>query len=214
LSIILCTQHKGGVGKTTLAVHFAGILISQLNRILLIDCDTQSNAWLFYFGDKPQAPLEIREYSNRLSIVWNPQREPIRRLADIESYDHVIFDMSTPLPDTVQVIAANHPDKIFIPVSPNPWAVEALSDNLPVIAALEEQSLVQPEITIVPLGSSKKEIDDKIKIINEVPKRYKVARRMRYLAKETDQALREGDFIWNYQKLEDVRDYFVSLLKL
>ena len=212
MSIILCTQHKGGVGKTTLAVHLADILASQISRILFIDCDTQRNAWLFYFGYPAQTPLEIKEYNNRLSIIWNPLRVPIRKLADLQAYDHVIFDMSTPLPETVQVIVDNNPDKVYIPVSPHPWALEALLDTLPVIARLEEISAFHPTIQIVPLGAYKKDIEEKIKNIPEKPKNYKIVKRMRYLAKETEQALGERNLIWNYPQLVDIRDYFISLL--
>ena len=33
---IVVAQHKGGVGKTTLAVHVAGVLVNELDKVLLI----------------------------------------------------------------------------------------------------------------------------------------------------------------------------------
>jgi chromosome partitioning protein len=211
LSIILCTQHKGGAGKTTLAVHVAGILAAQLNRILLIDCDTQRNAWFFYFRSKAQTPLEMKEYSNRLSILWNPDREPIRRIADIETYDHIILDMNTPLPDTVKVIVDNYPDFVFIPVSKHPWAIEGLHDTLPVISKLEEFAGFEPKVVIVPLGSYKQTISQKLNTLADLPRNYRIANRMKDLNRELDQALNDGRFIWDYQGFEDLDIYFKSL---
>jgi chromosome partitioning protein len=66
----------------------------------------------------------MKHHSNQLSIIWNPDREPIRRIADTQTYDHIILDMSTPLPDTVKVIVDNYPDFVLIPVSQHPWAIE------------------------------------------------------------------------------------------
>ena len=212
MSIILCTQHKGGAGKTTLAVHIAGILTTQLNRILLIDCDTQRNAWFFYFGSKPQTPLDMRDYNNRLSILWNPDREPIKRVADTETYDHIILDMTTPLPQTVKVIVDNYPDVVLIPVSKHPWAMEGLSDTLPVIAKLEEYAGFTTEVIIVPLGSQKQKIEERVQTTSELPSNYKIANRMKDLNKEVDKALKEGNFIWKYPGCENLDTYFNSLL--
>ncbi|MFM5983518.1 MAG: ParA family protein [Sphaerospermopsis kisseleviana] len=212
MSIILCTQHKGGAGKTTLAVHLAGILATQLNRILLIDCDTQQNSWFFYFGWKACTPLETKEYNDRLSIIWNPERETIKKIADYETYDHILFDMSTPLPDTVKIIVDNNPDIVFIPVTKHPWAIEGLSDTLPVISELEEFAGFAPEVIIVPLGSYKHIIDRKLEDIPILPSSYKIANRMKDLNKEVDKALNERNFVWNYPGLENLNSYFGSLL--
>jgi chromosome partitioning protein len=212
LIIILCTQHKGGSGKTTLAVHLAGILTTQLNRILLVDCDTQRNAWFFFFRTKAQSPLEIKDYSNRLSILWNPEREPIRRIADTQTYDYIILDMSTPLPETVKIIVDNYPDIVFIPVSKHPWAIEGLSDTLPVISKLEEFAGFTPKVVVVPLGSNKQTICEKIQNLPSLPSSYKLANRMKDLNKEVDRALDEGSFVWNYPGLENLSSYFKSLL--
>lgn len=212
MNIILCTQHKGGAGKTTLAVHLAGVLTTQINRILLIDCDTQRNAWFFYFQSKARTPLEMKNYNNRLSVIWNPDRKPISRIADPQTYDQIILDMSTPLPDTVKSIVDNNPNRVFIPVSRHPWAVEGLSDTLPVISKLERKAGFTPSVVIVPLGSYKREINDKIQGISELPSSYKLASRMKYLNKEVDKALDEGRFIWDYPGLESLNSYFDSLL--
>ena len=38
---VVVAQHKGGVGKTTLATHVAGLLAeNELEKLLLIDCES------------------------------------------------------------------------------------------------------------------------------------------------------------------------------
>ena len=216
MSIILCTQHKGGAGKTTLAVHLAGILATKINRILLIDCDTQRNAWFFYFRSKAMTPLELENYSDpdraSLSIIWNPDREPISGIADPQTYDHIILDMSTPLPETVKIIVDNNPNRIFIPVSKHPWSLEGLDDTLPVISQLEKKAGFTPKVLIVPLGSHKQIINEKITSISKLPNHWSVAKRMKDINKEVDQALSEGRFIWEYPGLESLKTYFCSLI--
>jgi chromosome partitioning protein len=59
--IVLCTHHKGGVGKTELAIHIAGILRTQQPaRTLLVDCDGQADAWTFHFGGAPAAEGQLK----------------------------------------------------------------------------------------------------------------------------------------------------------
>jgi chromosome partitioning protein len=48
LMIITIANSKGGVGKSTLAVHLAAWLYEQGHRVILVDCDTQhsSSEWI------------------------------------------------------------------------------------------------------------------------------------------------------------------------
>jgi Mrp family chromosome partitioning ATPase len=54
--IILSAFNKGGVGKTTLAVHVAGLLAEQ-GRVLLVDCVDQYDAFYFYCHQEPKNVL-------------------------------------------------------------------------------------------------------------------------------------------------------------
>ena len=44
MNIIVINNQKGGVGKTTLAVHLAWFMAESGRRVLMIDADAQGNA--------------------------------------------------------------------------------------------------------------------------------------------------------------------------
>jgi chromosome partitioning protein len=69
---VLCTHHKGGVGKTEMAIHVTGVLRDRLERTLLLDCDSQASAWEFYFAEAPTQEKVPRQVDPRFSVLWNP----------------------------------------------------------------------------------------------------------------------------------------------
>ena len=77
---LVVSNQRGGVGKTTTAINFAGYLADRGQRVLLIDCDSQGSI-ATYLGLKPQkylynlvvekAPFSecIVTYSERLHVL-------------------------------------------------------------------------------------------------------------------------------------------------
>lgn len=62
MKVILCTHNSGGVGKTTLAVHLAGVL-SKRGDVLLIDCNDQADSWKFYVSEEPNEEFDSNSVS-------------------------------------------------------------------------------------------------------------------------------------------------------
>jgi len=210
--IILCTHHKGGVGKTTLAVHLAGILQEEVGRTLLIDCDSQADSWFFFTRTFPNRNYTYADISNRLSVVWNPDRKPIGKFVDPEEYDNIVLDIDSPIETTVQVIVQDDPDVVIIPINKQDLAITHLSDSLDVISELSKRAGYNPKTIIIPLGSSVKAIREKIKSLNKIPNDYTIYKRMRNLFAITSSAINEGNFIWDYKDTEDIHQYFYDIL--
>ena len=139
--IILCTHNDGGVGKTTLAIHAIGALQFQLGRILLIDCDDQADSWQFYSDGIPKKLKDVL-IKDDISLIWNKDRESIKRLTKPEQYDHIVLDVDSPLQNTVKLIVDNEPDVVLVPVNKSQEikALRNLPRTLSVIAQLEAKT--------------------------------------------------------------------------
>ena len=117
--ITVLLNQKGGVGKTTLALHLAGAWAAQGRRVLLVDADPQGSAldWSEQRG---------RESLPRLFGVLGLARETLHReLPEIaRDADHVVVD-GPPRVTGIARSALLAADLLLIPATPSPldgWA--------------------------------------------------------------------------------------------
>lgn len=216
--IILCTHNDGGVGKTTLAVHIAGVLLNRGDSVLLVDCDDQADLWQFF--TKGQIPTKLQDsYKVENSkVIWNKDKKSIKKEANPIYFDHVVLDIDSPLQNTVQVILGNEPDLILVPInaSQKNKALRNLPRTLKVFCQLESKTGSNPQVIIVPLGITAKSVEDVVSKIlsNDKPKSCRIAPEMENLQNEIQDATYQNyEYIWEKESYAELFDYFLALLE-
>ena len=131
--VIAIVSQKGGVGKSTLAVHLATEATAQGQRALLLDLDPQGSAmeWASRRGDLPPDVSG----ANPASIA-----KEIERAKD-EGYDLVIVD-TAPHADHAALQAARVADLVAIPCRPSTFDIAAISATLDLCKLANKQARV------------------------------------------------------------------------
>ncbi len=135
--IISVQNQKGGVGKTTLAIHVSQALAMQGHTVLLVDADPQGSVrdWSAAREDKP------------LFQVVGLDRPTIHRdlPAMSKNYDHVVIDGPPRVSELARsaIIAA---DLVMIPVQPSPYDVWAAQE---VVELVNEASVFKEKLKSV-----------------------------------------------------------------
>ncbi len=135
--IVAFLNQKGGVGKTTLALHLAGELAGRGKRVTLIDADPQGSAldW---------SEQRSHEGLPRLFGVVGLARDTLHREAPelAKDVDHVVID-GPPRVAGLMRSALLATDLLLIPVQPSPldgWA------SAEMLTLLREARIYRPEL--------------------------------------------------------------------
>lgn len=130
--IISLLNQKGGVGKTTLAVHLAVGLSQKDMRVLLVDSDPQGSALSW---------AENREGDSPFPVVGIPKATLHKELPKLaKNYDHIVIDGPPRVYDVARS-AALASDVILIPVQPSPydvWATEEITKIIQDVRAFND----------------------------------------------------------------------------
>ncbi|NJP21882.1 MAG: AAA family ATPase [Hydrococcus sp. CRU_1_1] len=122
--IISVQNQKGGVGKTTLAVHISYVLASSNKKVLLVDADPQGSSrdWAAAREDEP--PFSV------VGLDRPTIHRDLPKLSD--GYDHVVIDSPPRVTDLARsAIVAS--DLVVIPIQPSPYDVWAAKETIDLI---------------------------------------------------------------------------------
>jgi chromosome partitioning protein len=132
--VVSVLNQKGGVGKTTLAVHIATALVRKGHRVLLLDADPQGSAldWAAARHGEPLFP-----------VVGLPKGSIHKELPGLaSSYDVVLID-GPPRVYDVSKSAIMASDLVLVPVQPSPYDVWAAKE---IIDMMNEALVYKPTI--------------------------------------------------------------------
>src|SRR3954453_2163575 len=131
--VLAIVSQKGGVGKSTIAVHLAAEAHTQGQRVLLLDLDPQGSAmeWASRRGDQPPDVSG----ANPASVSKEIER------AKEDGYDLVVID-TAPHADHAALQAARSADMVMIPCRPSTFDIAAISATLDLCKLANKQSVV------------------------------------------------------------------------
>lgn len=131
MTVIALLNQKGGVGKTTLAVHLATAYAQRGLRVLLVDVDPQASA-LAWSACRLQDPL--------FPVIGLATPKLPRELQHhLPNYDHIIIDGPPRVNDLARA-TLGAADLVLVPVTPSPYDVWAAKD---IVAMIEEMSTIK-----------------------------------------------------------------------
>jgi chromosome partitioning protein len=133
MQVIAIVSQKGGVGKSTLAVHLATEANAQGQRVLLLDLDPQGSAmeWANRRGDLPPDVSG----ANPASVGKEIER------AEADGYSLVVID-TAPHADHAALQAARAADIVAIPCRPSTFDIAAISATLDLCKLANKQAVV------------------------------------------------------------------------
>ena len=135
--IIGVLNQKGGVGKTTIAIHLAAAFARQGRRVLLLDADPQGSA-LDWDAAREAEPL--------FTVMGKPTAT-LHRDMDVlaADFDDVVID-GPPRVDDIARSAIMASDLVLIPVQPSPYDVWAAED---IVKLVREASVFKESLKTV-----------------------------------------------------------------
>lgn len=133
MHVLVIASQKGGVGKSTLAVHLAAEEAARGGKSLLLDLDPQGST-MEWAGRRGDLPPDVSG-ANPASIAKEIER------AEADGYDLVVVD-TAPHADHAVLQAARVADLVIIPCRPSTFDIAAISATLDLCKLANRQAAV------------------------------------------------------------------------
>ena len=131
---------KGGVGKSTLSVHFVTWLSEQGGKVVLVDADSQGSSSTWLREAAPEIPIE-------LLVTPDELLEGLGKLS--LQFDHVVVDAPGVLADTIRCILLKT-DVALLPCGPSALELRTAFDAVRVLKQVQDIRGGPPMSFLVP----------------------------------------------------------------
>ena len=153
MKTIAVVSQKGGVGKTTLALHLAVAGERDGKASVIVDLDPQASASTWKDLRSGDTPLVQPAQANRLDVIL--------REAENHGADFVVIDTS-PNSESASLAAARSADLILIPCRPHLLDLKAISSSIE-LAKIAKKPFAVVVNAVPPRGSLGREAEAAIK---------------------------------------------------
>ena len=134
------TNSKGGVGKTTIAVHLAAFLVAKKRKVAFLDADPQQSA---------SAWVQNLSQSIQLETLHDP-KAIVERIAELASHvDDIVIDGPAGLSDTTRAIMVRA-DRVFLPCGPSALDFRAASRAVGLLRDAQQARRGLPKGLLIP----------------------------------------------------------------
>lgn len=137
--IVALLNQKGGVGKTTLALHLAGEWARRGDRVTLVDADPQGSAldW-----SEQRAREGLPRLFGTIGLARDTLHREVPELA--QNVDHIVIDGPPRVAGLVRS-ALLSADLVLIPVQPSPFDGWASAE---ILRLIEEARIFRPHLIV------------------------------------------------------------------
>lgn len=130
MKTVTIAGHKGGLGKTTLAILLSQIAAQKKKKVVLIDLDPQQSLSEWWSQRPDDDPLEV------VSISRYDELEKAKAVL-AASYDLLFID-TPPAHQVIIKAAISVADIVIVPCSPSPMDIKGIGETITVLDSLKK----------------------------------------------------------------------------